>query len=294
LLIVSSTVFAEIFLPERRNYPLAHLCIPFLLWAALRFGELEAATAMLLVSGTAIWGTLRGYGPFVMENYNESLLFLQAFLGVVGVMTVAVAATASEHRRTEDSLRKARDELAWQAATDPLTGLANYRRFVEAFRAEVERSQRTLRPFALVLFDLDGLKRVNDTYGHTVGSRALCRVANVLRVHSRAIDTASRYGGDEFALILPETGAEGALFVGERVADRLAADDERPALSVSFGVGVYPDSGETMGGVLQVADTNLYAMKSMHNWKPPAREPGGSPLAEGDRGGSVGNRTGDA
>jgi len=88
------------------------------------------------------------------------------------------------------------------AVTDPLTGSANYRRLVDALENEIQRSRRTGRPFSLLLLDLDGLKKINDNYGHLVGTRALCRVANVLRANSRFIDTAARYGGDEFALII--------------------------------------------------------------------------------------------
>jgi len=81
------------------------------------------------------------------------------------------------------------------AITDPLTGLGNYRRLLDVLHAEIERSGRTGRPFALLLLDLDGLKKINDCYGHLVGSRALCRLGDVLRVFCRSIDTAARYGG---------------------------------------------------------------------------------------------------
>ncbi len=91
------------------------------------------------------------------------------------------------------------------AISDSLTGLANYRRLVDILQSELERSGRTNRPFSVLLMDLDGLKRINDRYGHLIGSRALCRVAAILRLNCRSIDTAARYGGDEFALVLPET-----------------------------------------------------------------------------------------
>lgn len=151
-----------------------------------------------MLSGIAIWGTLRGLGPFVRETQNESLLLLQAFMGVTTVMTMALAAVVSERKQAEEQLR----ELA---ATDPNTGLANYRRLIEALEGETRRSHRTARPFAVLLLDLDGLKKINDRHGHLVGNRALLRLAGVLRVHCRAIDTAARFGGDEFALVLPET-----------------------------------------------------------------------------------------
>ncbi|MDP9147722.1 MAG: GGDEF domain-containing protein, partial [Acidobacteriota bacterium] len=87
------------------------------------------------------------------------------------------------------------------AVSDPLTGLANYRRLLDVLERETERSDRNGRPFAILLIDVDGLKRINDTHGHLVGSRAICRLGNILRRNIRAIDTAARYGGDEFVLV---------------------------------------------------------------------------------------------
>jgi diguanylate cyclase (GGDEF)-like protein len=147
------------------------------------------------------------------------------------------------------------------AASDPLTGLANYRRFVDALGTEIERSKRTKRPFSLLLFDLDGLKRVNDEYGHAVGSRAICRVANALRLNSRAIDTTARYGGDEFAVILPETGKEAAREVARRISETIAKEEELPRLSASAGVAEYPQEGETVLALLASADRALYEAK---------------------------------
>jgi diguanylate cyclase (GGDEF)-like protein len=147
------------------------------------------------------------------------------------------------------------------AASDSLTGLGNYRTFVHVLESEIQRSQRTGRSFALLLLDLDGLKQVNDHYGHLVGSRAICRLGNVLRQNSRAMDTASRYGGDEFAVVLPEAGAEAARSVGQRICERLASDNEQPRLTVSVGAAVYPQDGQTMEDLLRAADRALYGMK---------------------------------
>jgi len=158
--------------------------------------------------------------------------------------------------------KEAEEQLQVLAITDPLTGLGNYRRLVETLDAEVKRSERTGRPFAVLLVDLDQLKKINDLYGHLVGSQALCRFADVLRVHCRAIDTATRYGGDEFAVILPETTASEARLAASRIHDRLAADSQQPGLSVSIGVAVYPQSGETMEALLRTADRELYGVKN--------------------------------
>jgi diguanylate cyclase (GGDEF)-like protein/PAS domain S-box-containing protein len=157
--------------------------------------------------------------------------------------------------------KHAEDKVQLLAVTDPLTGLGNYRRLVEAVDAEVKRSGRTGRPFALLLLDLDQLKKINDRYGHLIGSQALCRLAEVLRCFCRSIDTATRYGGDEFAVILPETTAAAARLVKARIRSRLAADILQPTLSASIGMAVYPQDGETMEALLRAADRELYEMK---------------------------------
>jgi diguanylate cyclase (GGDEF)-like protein len=154
------------------------------------------------------------------------------------------------------------DNVQRLAVSDPLTGLANYRRLVDALESEIQRSRRTGRPFSLLLFDLDGLKKLNDSYGHLVGSKALCRVANVLRVNSRSIDTAARYGGDEFALILPETGMNAAEEVARRVCERVARAEELPPISVSVGVAVYARGRETLETLVGSADQALYHAKA--------------------------------
>jgi len=147
------------------------------------------------------------------------------------------------------------------AASDPLTGLANYRRLIGALETEIERTKRTGRPFSLALFDLDGLKRINDEYGHAVGSRAICRVADALRLNCRAIDTAGRYGGDEFALVLPETGKDAAREVARRICESIAKQGDLPRITASVGVAVYPQEGESVSGILASADRALYREK---------------------------------
>jgi diguanylate cyclase (GGDEF)-like protein/PAS domain S-box-containing protein len=164
---------------------------------------------------------------------------------------------------TEDvtKQRQLEDHLRQLAARDPLTGLANYRHLAEVLDMEIKRSERTGREFAVLLFDLDGLKKINDRYGHMTGSHALCRVADVLSF-CRDIDTAARYGGDEFAVVLPETGAEAANQAAERICNSIANDGMEPKISVSIGVSVYPRDGERIEALLRAADVAMYAMKA--------------------------------
>jgi len=160
----------------------------------------------------------------------------------------------TEQRALEDHLRRL-------ALSDSLTGLANHRRLFEVLHSEICRTKRTEREFSLLLLDLDDLKEINDRFGHPVGNRALCRVAQVLADCCRSIDTAARQGGDEFALVLPETGSAAATLVARRICELLANDTEEPSLSVSVGVACFPDDADSIGTLLYVADRALYEMK---------------------------------
>lgn len=161
--------------------------------------------------------------------------------------------------------KKCEQNLTTLAVTDALTGLANYRRLMEVLDSEIKRFDRTGRPCAILMLDLDGLKRINDTHGHLVGSRALRRLAEVLLTSCRAIDTPARYGGDEFVVVLPESSLEVARGVAERIATRLRRESETPLISVSVGIATCPDDGETAEALLQKADVELYEMKAVYN-----------------------------
>jgi diguanylate cyclase (GGDEF)-like protein len=256
ILLVSLAITGQIvfgsFVP--RGYPMEYAAIPFLVWAALRFGPREAATISLLLAGIALRGTLHGFGPFAVSAKNDSLLLLQAFMSIVAVTTLTLAVLTAERLRADEQILNL-------AVTDPLTGLANYRKLIDVLDLEIKRFGRTGRPFSILLLDMDGLKAINDEFGHLVGSQALRRLSHILRVHCRDIDTAGRYGGDEFVLVIPETGRKQALQVAQRIQQRVEEDEERPAIAVSFGAAVYPRDGETRDELLEAADRALYQMK---------------------------------
>jgi diguanylate cyclase (GGDEF)-like protein len=182
-------------------------------------------------------------GPFFFAEWSKTFSYV-----------VMLSGALLEQARLFEQVRS-------MAITDPLTGLSNYRRLISVLEAELDRSRRTQRPFSVVLLDMDGLKIINDQYGHLTGSRALVRIGKILRNHSRAIDTAARYGGDEFALVLPEAGKDLSSRVVSRVRERLSAEPEHPALSVSAGVSAFPEDGDTPEKLLGAADRALYAMK---------------------------------
>jgi diguanylate cyclase (GGDEF)-like protein len=153
------------------------------------------------------------------------------------------------------------DQVSTMASSDSLTGLANHRRLTDVLESEIQRSRRTGRSFAVLLFDLDGLKKINDKFGHLTGSRAIKRLGVALRDNSRSIDTPARYGGDEFVLVLPEASEQEAERAAVRICSQLATDGQKPSITVSVGLAVYPKDGVSIEKLLGAADRALYRMK---------------------------------
>jgi diguanylate cyclase (GGDEF)-like protein/putative nucleotidyltransferase with HDIG domain len=184
-------------------------------------------------------------------------------LWLVAAMTLLVAGLLIAALKFEVDRMVLR--LGAAARTDPLTGLFNRRGFEETFDLELERARRGDHPLSVLIGDLDHFKQVNDHFGHDTGDRALTQASEVLALEKRRIDTVARLGGEEFALILPETGVQPALLLAERLrtAVKEAFADEQVSLTVSFGVATFPEHGKSRQDLLGAADDALYAAKEL-------------------------------
>lgn len=161
--------------------------------------------------------------------------------------------------------KKTEEQIHYQARHDALTGLANYREFMDRLEQEVRRAERSHHSFTVLLLDLDGLKRINDLHGHLAGNRALQRLAAVMNEHCRSTDLAVRYGGDEFALLMIDSDKGMAEQVAHRIENGLQSDQGKPPISVSIGIGLYPQDGRTAAELIEAADQQLYQYKRTEN-----------------------------
>jgi diguanylate cyclase (GGDEF)-like protein len=154
-------------------------------------------------------------------------------------------------------------KLQQQSITDGLTGIKTRRFFWEALSAEWKRASRSGRPFSVVLIDLDKFKQVNDTMGHFEGDLVLARVGRLLEQKSRQSNVVARYGGDEFIVLMPETGSEQAQVLAERLRQWLASDPMLAEHHVtgSFGVASFPMHGFSIEDIIRVADAGMYVSK---------------------------------
>ncbi|RMG93612.1 MAG: sensor domain-containing diguanylate cyclase, partial [Candidatus Dadabacteria bacterium] len=180
--------------------------------------------------------------------------------------TVLAQATLAIERSTYWAQSK---ELRRLSITDGLTGLLNRRYFQERLAEELDRASRHSHPLSLILIDIDHFKHYNDTNGHPAGDKALVLLGRILRASVRAIDVVSRFGGEEFAVILPETRKREAVEIGERIRREVEAfyfpgEERQPAgkLTISMGVAAFPEDARDLRGLIQRADRALYLAKA--------------------------------
>ncbi len=178
-------------------------------------------------------------------------------LGVLASFAAMAIDNARLHSRTK-----------LMALTDALTGLYNNRYFMQVFPHELVRARRYMKPLSIIMIDVDNFKKLNDTYGHPKGDQVLASLGNVLSGSLRAADFSFRYGGEEFAVILPETRLDGAFMVAESLREKIAKGvtpmlgrNAELAVTVSLGVAGYPSDGTTTEQLLAHADACLYKAK---------------------------------
>lgn len=186
---------------------------------------------------------------------RPAALLLAAFLLLaIGLAWVLARALTGLH-----------SQVAQQAVTDPLTGLYNRRRMNELMAREVERAQRFGHELSVMIVDADDFKQINDRYGHQVGDAVLETVADVARMTTRSIDVCARYGGDEMAIMLIETGAGGASVLADRLRDHVRTAEVdglgRGDLTVSVGVSTLPDCANDLETLIGTADQALLVAK---------------------------------
>lgn len=174
----------------------------------------------------------------------------------------ATVARALEHAYLVRENKRLFEEVQRLAITDGLTGLFNRRKLDEALDHEVERARRYGRPLSIIMLDMDGLKAINDTYGHPAGDAALKIIANVIRTETRQIDLPARFGGDEFVVLLPEVELESALKVAERISAQIRpTEEDKDLFSISAGVVQLSDCHSSADEFLRSADQALYRAK---------------------------------
>lgn len=231
---------------------------------------------LLLLAGASLWA--EGVVPFILALAASAAYLTavalaptappigQAELGIIGFNLVALALVSYVAAVIGREQRRARDAALRLSRFDALTGLHTRGYFDTAIEREIVRAQRTERPFSLLMLDADGLKRVNDTFGHEAGDRLLRAFGEAIRGRIRASDFAARYGGDEFVIVLPDTDLAGAKRVGENLRldiSRLGlqATGDRLVSSASVGLVAYPLDGRTGTELMRRADLALFEAK---------------------------------
>ena len=244
-------ITVAIYLADEPGGPYTMFYLWVVVYAAYFFARWETVVQLTLV-GVA-------YGVVLGEQ--DAGNDVSRWLITVGTLIVA-AVLISLLKRHVDALVA---RLADTASTDPLTGILNRRGFREYFELEIERAKRSGRPLSVIACDLDHFKAVNDQFGHDAGDAALISLANTLTLTSRRIDTAGRMGGEEFAVLLPNSDARGAYIYAERLRNevRQTYRDAPYDLTASIGIASFPAHDQTMEGLLRCADEALYAAKRL-------------------------------
>ena len=231
-------------------------------WAPFLF----AFSAIVINTTAVIIAAGRGEAA-VAENETWTLIYLVTH-SLVSLAAALISNSLTEQiQKTIGSLHRQADQLAKLAHTDPLTGLANRRHLFERLESEFSRAQRYRRPFCLLYIDMDGFKAINDQFGHLFGDEILRGSARAMQAVLRATDLLARIGGDEFAVLLPETDLTGSEHVANKLRKALAAYGSQlspslPSLTLSIGVGQINEDDDAIEDILSRADKAQYLAKS--------------------------------
>jgi diguanylate cyclase (GGDEF)-like protein len=238
--------------------PLLNLYLLVIVACALTLGKLATFMEVALIS---CWYLYMGYSTYGMDVFS-----LQTFSVLMSTFSPFLLVAYLTTMLSAD-IYHAKSRIVSISETDELTGLPNMRAFKALQDREMKRYGRYGHPFSLMMIDTDGLKEVNDRYGHEAGNRLIVLVANTIRERMRNADTLARYGGDEFLLLLPETSSSQVLEVAERIraAVEHCSFDERGArvsTTVSIGVASCPDDAINVQDLIDKADAALYQSKN--------------------------------
>jgi diguanylate cyclase (GGDEF)-like protein len=212
---------------------------------------------------------------YAVQNYTLDFVITGASFALLGLLGYA-SAILSHRRLTESQARlQARLfirnlELQDMAMRDDLTQLFNRRYFYDRLQRDLDSARHLQRPLAVAVLDVDGLKTVNDSYGHQAGDLVLAAVGRLLVEYTRACDVPARIGGDEFAVIMPETDKTGAFAVARRLEEAVKrtsiveVNGAHLRLNISMGLSGFPWGGDDVDAMVQWADTHMYAAKAAH------------------------------
>jgi diguanylate cyclase (GGDEF)-like protein len=250
------------------------LLLPLVLVATFRMGPFGAAAACILIAAIGVWQTVHGVGPVTQFDGSLPLrvLHFQLFLAVTFLSALPVAAALAERQALAsdlaaacDAARRAAESFYDQASTDELTGVATRRRFLERLRDMIAAARVRGSGLALVIIDVDHFKAINDAHGHPAGDAVLRAIADTCRATTRVGDVIGRLGGEEFAVLMPETTREGAAAVCERLRAAVAARavDAAPGVAIraTVSLGLVMLRGQDGERALADADQALYRAK---------------------------------
>ncbi len=237
--------------------PLLNLYLLVIIACAITLGKVMTLLEVMLIACCYLYMGYQSYssGLFVAETFTMLMAKFSPFLLVAYVTSMLAS-----------DIVHAKQRITVLSKTDDLTGLLNMRAFNSILESEIARVMRYAQPFTVIMIDVDGLKSVNDRYGHTAGSRLITTIAQSIKDSVRSTDVLARYGGDEFVILMAHSSTDNARMAAERIRTAIHNTSfdikgNRISTTVSVGIASFPESVEEPGDVLEKADIALYKSK---------------------------------